>query len=134
MDKFLGVSIADRALGDADTLTVSGTENVVKQAQQAPRVSKAVSSVPQVAVNNPLKKQYLPGMYRCDKFMRIIKELSYTHTKDDTGKIRKTHGTWSKAKNMIIFQKGVETRLTEDDLRLPAVRSLIDRKVIYRMG
>lgn len=79
-------------------------------------------------------KKYLAGMYRSDKFMRIIKELTYTHTKDENGKVQKTHGTWAKPQNMIIFQKGVETRLTEADVELPAIQRLIDSKAIYRMG
>lgn len=78
--------------------------------------------------------KYLPGMYRSDKYMRIIKALTYTHRKDDAGKVHKTYGTWAKDDNMIIFKKGVETPLTAEDLELPAVQRLVDSKTIYRLG
>ena len=79
-------------------------------------------------------KRYLPGMYRSDRYMRIIKELTHVHRKDDNGKVQKTYGTWVRDDNMIVFKKGVETRLTAEDLTLPAVQRLIDSKIIYRLG
>lgn len=158
MNKFLGVSIADKALGNVENSPVSEdsakvlndvvraepakvlgdvvTDPVKEQKASTPvpkPVSRPVtSSRPAVAM--PKERKYMPGMYRSDKFMRIIKELTYQHAKDENGKIRKTHGTWSNPKNMIVFQKGVETKLTEEDLKLPVIRSLIDRKTIYRLG
>lgn len=78
--------------------------------------------------------KYKPGMYRSDKFMRVIKELTHTHSRDENGKVQKTYGTWANDKNMIIFQKGVERPLNEEDLKLPAVQRLIDSKTIFRVG
>lgn len=78
--------------------------------------------------------KYKPGMYRAEKFMRVIKELSHTHQRDENGKVQKTYGTWANDKNMIIFQKGVERQLTAEDLKLPAIQRLIDSKTIFRVG
>ena len=80
------------------------------------------------------KAKYKPGMYRSDRFMRIIKELTLTHQKDDSGKVKKTYGTWAKESNMIVFKKGVERYLNAEDLKLMAIQRLIDSKVIYRVG
>lgn len=77
---------------------------------------------------------YKPGVYRSDKFLRIIKKLSYSHSKDASGQVQKTYGTWAKDDNMIVFSKGVEKRLTEADLELESIRRLIDSKTIYRVG
>lgn len=80
------------------------------------------------------KKKYLPGVYRSDKYMRIIKKLSYEIVKDAAGQVQKTYGTWAVPDNFIIFQKDVEKRLTAEDLKLPAIQNLIDSRVIYRVG
>lgn len=84
-------------------------------------------------VKEPVKK-YLPGEYRADKFMRIIKELTTVNKKDAAGNVVKTYATWTKPENMIIFNKGINKRLTEDDLKLESIRRLIDSKTIYRVG
>lgn len=123
MERFLNDSIADTALGGVNKSAVSQVKKVT-----APVVKKAVETP------SDTPRRYLEGFYRSDRFMRIIKELTFEHAKDENGKVRKTHGTWSKASNMIIFQKGVETQLTDADLTLPAVRSLIDRKIIFKVG
>lgn len=78
--------------------------------------------------------KYKPGVYRADKFLRIIKELTYQNKVGADGIVQKTYGTWAKEENMIIFQKGVEKRLTADDLKLVAIQRLIDSKTIYRVG
>lgn len=80
------------------------------------------------------RSHYKPGNYRSDRFLRIIKELSHKHAKDANGNIQKTYGTWATDSNMIVFSKGVERRLTEDELKLPSIQRLIDSKVIYRVG
>lgn len=74
------------------------------------------------------------GVYRSDKYMRIIKALTVQHHKDSTGQITKTYGTWAKDDNFITFNKGVEKRLTQEEVDLPAIQNLIDSKVIYRVG
>lgn len=79
-------------------------------------------------------RKYLPGVYRSEKFMRIIKALTFTHQKDDNGKIQKTYGTWANDKNMIIFPKGKDVRLSKEDVALTAIQRLIDSKVIFRVG
>lgn len=87
-----------------------------------------------VAKEEAPKKKYLPGVYRSDKYMRIIKKLSYEIVKDAAGQVQKTYGTWAVPDNFIIFQKDVEKRLTAEDLKLPAIQNLIDSRVIYRVG
>ena len=111
---------------------MSNTETIADTALKG-TTDKVDKNKEEKKADKPAKK-YIPGMYRADKFMRIIKELSFTHVKDANGTIQKTHGTWAKDKNMIIFKKGVETELTADDLKLPAIQRLIDSKIIYRMG
>ena len=74
------------------------------------------------------------GSYRADKYLRIIKKLSYKNTVDSKGNIQKTYGTWATAGNMIEFKKGQETYLSEEDLTLQAIQRLIDTKVILRIG
>lgn len=93
----------------------------------------AGAAVPQTG-EGVTPSKYKPGMYRSDKFMRVIKELTHTHSRDDSGKIQKTYGTWANDKNMVIFQKGVERPLTEEDLKLPSIQRLIDSKAIFRVG
>ena len=78
--------------------------------------------------------KYKEGLYRSDKFLRIIKELTYTHQKDELGRVQKTYGTWANDRNMIVFSKGVERRLGSEELALPAIQRLIDQKTIYRVG
>ena len=78
--------------------------------------------------------RYVPGYYRADKYLRIIKKLSYKNIVDSKGNIQKTYGTWATAGNMIEFKKGQETYLSEEDLTLPAIQRLIDTKVILRIG
>ena len=115
-------TIADKALADAPVEQKVGADDVVVQgAEQKKKYDYDTA-------------KYVPGNYRSDKYFRLIKALTYEHTRDANGNIQKTTGTWAKPSNVIIFQKGVETKLTADDLALPAVRSLIDRKVIYRIG
>lgn len=99
-------------------------------AAQAPIKNATVDKPVEAVVNT----RYLPGIYRSDKYMRIIKQLTYEHRKDSEGKVQKTYGTWARDDNMIIFRKGIETPLTESDVQLPAIQRLIDSKVIYRLG
>lgn len=80
------------------------------------------------------KGKYIPGTYRSDKFMRVIKALTYENQKDANGVVQKTYGTWAKESNMIVFQKNQERRLTAEDLELPAIQRLIDSKTIFRVG
>lgn len=80
------------------------------------------------------KKKYIPGMYRSDKFLRVIKELTFQNKKDAAGNVVKTYGTWANDKNVIIFNKNGERRLTEEDLQLTSIQRLIDSKTIYRVG
>lgn len=107
------------------------TETIADTALAGATVPQTGTAAPK---SEPTTSKYKPGVYRADKFMRIIKQLSHTHQRDENGKVQKTYGTWATEKNMIIFQKGVEKRLTAEDLALSAVQRLIDSKVIYRVG
>lgn len=78
--------------------------------------------------------KYKPGVYRSEKFLRIIKALTYQHKKDANGQVQRTYGTWATKDNVIVFQKGVEKRLSAEDVELQAIQRLIDSKVIYRVG
>lgn len=111
------------------------TETIANKAlagAAVPQTGEGVAPTPSTASVKSLR--YKPGMYRSDKFMRVIKELTHTHSRDENGKVQKTYGTWANDKNMIVFQKGVERSLTEEDLKLPAVQRLIDSKTIFRVG
>lgn len=99
-----------------------------------PQTGEGVAPIPTPSTASVKSLKYKPGMYRSDKFMRVIKELTHTHSRDENGKVQKTYGTWANDKNMIVFQKGVERPLTEEDLKLPAVQRLIDSKTIFRVG
>lgn len=103
---------------------VNGTEDTLI-------ADKALGAAP---VKKAAPSKYKAGLYRSDKFLRIIKELTYTHQRDELGRVQKTYGTWSNEKNMIIFSKGVERRLSEDEIALPSIQRLIDQKTIYRVG
>lgn len=132
-------TIADIALEGGETA------EVIKE-EVAPVVEEAVKEVKKEVVKpvkqvekeiiKPVKpvSKYVPGSYRAEKFLRIIKELTYKNVKNADGKIQKTHGTWATASNMIEFKKGIETILTAEDLELPAIQRLIDTKVIFRVG
>lgn len=121
-------TIADIALEGGETA------EVIKE-EVAPVVEEVVKEVKKEVVK-PVKpvSKYVPGSYRAEKFLRIIKELTYKNVKNADGKIQKTHGTWATASNMIEFKKGIETILTAEDLELPAIQRLIDTKVIFRVG
>lgn len=107
-------SIAEQALENIDVVELT---DIVKVDEKPTPTSK-----------------YKPGVYRADKFMRIIKEITAENKVDANGQVQKTYGTWVRDDNMIIFQKGVEKRLTKEDLALPTIQRLIDSKVIYRVG
>ena len=97
--------------------------------------NEALASIDASATKSTSKKStYKAGLYRSDKFLRVIKSLSYEHRKDANGTVQKTYGTWAKDDNMIIFQKGVPRELTESDLQLPTIRRLIDSKAIFKVG
>lgn len=110
------------------------TETIADTALAGATVPQAGEGVAPTPTPSTAPSRYKPGNYRSEKFMRIIKELTHTHQRDDACKVQKTYGTWANDKNMIIFQKGVERPLTAEDLKLPAIQSLIDRKVIFRVG
>lgn len=101
---------------------------------QAEKPAKDAVKNKEATAEKSVSLKYQAGVYRSDKFLRVIKELTYTHAKDDAGHIQKTYGTWANDKNMIIFSKGAERRLTEEELKLPVIQRLIDTKVIYRVG
>lgn len=149
-------TIADKALNESevkveqdipavDVVVNEVVEETVEEVKEvAPKVEpKKVESKkvePKQEVTEPSfvepKKvsKYVSGYYRADKYLRIIKKLSYKNTVDSKGNIQKTYGTWATAGNMIEFKKGQETYLSEEDLTLQAIQRLIDTKVILRIG
>lgn len=103
---------------------------IAEQALEATGTSAATEGAAKPATNS----KYQPGVYRADKFMRIIKAITMQHKTDASGQVQKTYGTWTKDDNMIIFQKGVEKRLSAEDVALPTIQRLIDSKAIYKVG
>lgn len=117
----------------AENTKTIGEEALEKaNSKEAPKTETKTEEVK--AETKKAEPKFKGGLYRSDKFLRIIKRISYEHQKDDAGKIQKTYGTWAKADNFIIFSKGVEKRLTDEEVALPAVQRLIESKAIFRVG
>ena len=112
---------------------MTNTEKTIAEQALETAEAKAIKKTASKAVEKQTTK-YKGGMYRSDKFMRIIKTLSYEHQKDASGQIQKTYGTWSRENNVIVFQKNTEIRLSDEDVALPTIQRLIDSKSIYRVG
>lgn len=144
-------TIADKALNESevkveqdiptvDLVVNEVVEETVEEVKEvAPKVEpkkvEPKQEVTEPSFVEPKKvSKYVPGYYRADKYLRIIKKLSYKNTVDSKGNIQKTYGTWATAGNMIEFKKGQETYLSEEDLTLQAIQRLIDTKVILRIG
>ena len=127
-------TIADKALNESEVKVEQDIPTVDLVVNEV--VEETVEEVKEVAPKVEPKKvsKYVPGYYRADKYLRIIKKLSYKNTVDSKGNIQKTYGTWATAGNMIEFKKGQETYLSEEDLTLQAIQRLIDTKVILRIG
>lgn len=89
---------------------------------------------PAEAVEKKSNSGFKPGIYRAEKQMRIIREITYKDVKDANGQVTKTYGTWAKPENMINFVKGGEVHLTAADVALPAIQNLIKNKTIFRVG
>ena len=141
-------TIADKALNESEVKVEQDIPTVdlvvneeVEEIEVAPKVEpkkvepkQVVKEVTEPKVEPKKVSKYVPGYYRADKYLRIIKKLSYKNTVDSKGNIQKTYGTWATAGNMIEFKKGQETYLSEEDLTLQAIQRLIDTKVILRIG